>query len=62
MVVAYWFARRLDWPRPAASLCAGLLAGIGMLLVPAMLIRDDLKQYTADAFFAVVALAMTGTA
>jgi hypothetical protein len=28
-----------------------------MLLVPAMLIRDDLKQYTADACFAMLALA-----
>jgi hypothetical protein len=59
VVVAYWFARRLDWPRVEASLCAGLLAGIGMLMVPAMLDRDDLKQYTTDAFFAVVVLALT---
>jgi hypothetical protein len=59
VVVAYWFARRLDWPRLEASLCAGLLAGIAMLMVPAMLDRDDLKQYTTDAFFAVVVLAVT---
>jgi hypothetical protein len=59
VVVAYWFARRLDWPRIEASLCAGLLAGIGMLMVPAMLDRDDLKQYTTDAFFVVLVLAVT---
>jgi hypothetical protein len=59
VAVAYWFARRLDWPRLEASLSAGLLAGIAMLMVPAMLIRDDLKQYTTDAFFAVVVLAAT---
>ena len=59
VIVAYWFARRLDWPRMEASVCAGLLAGIGMLLVPAMLDRDDLKQYTTDAFFAVLVLAVT---
>jgi len=59
VLVAYWFARRLDWPSREVSIGAGLLAGIAMLLVPAMLIRDDLKQYTADAFFAVVALALT---
>jgi hypothetical protein len=59
VVTAYWLARRLDWPRTEVSVGAGLLAGIGMLLVPAMLIRDDLKQYTADAFFAVLALAVT---
>jgi hypothetical protein len=59
VIVAYWFARRLDWPRVEASLCAGLLAGVGMLMVPAMLDRDDLKQYTTDAFFAVLVLAVT---
>lgn len=59
VVVAYWFARRLDWPRREVAVGAGLLAGIGMLLSPAMLIQDDLKQYSADAFFAVLALAMT---
>jgi hypothetical protein len=59
VVVAYWFGRRLDWPRLEASLCAGLLAGVGMLMVPAMLIRDDLKQYTTDAFFVLVVLAVT---
>jgi hypothetical protein len=59
VVVAYWFARRLDWSRREVSIGAGLLAGIAMLLVPAMLIRDDLKQYTTDAFFAVVVLAVT---
>jgi hypothetical protein len=59
VVVAYWFARRLDWSRREVSVGAALLAGIGMLVVPAMLIRDDLKQYTTDAFFAVVVLAVT---
>jgi hypothetical protein len=59
VVVAYWFARRLDWTRREASIGAGLLAGVAMLAVPAMLIRDDLKQYTTDAFFAIVVLALT---
>ena len=59
VVAAYWFARRLDWQRQDVAIGAGILAGIAMLLVPAMLIRDDLKQYTGDAFFAVVALAVT---
>ena len=58
VVVAYWFARGLDWPRREASIGAALLAGIAMLLSPAMLIRDDLKQYTTDAFFAVLVLAV----
>jgi hypothetical protein len=59
VVVAYWFARRLDWSRREVSVGAGLLAAIAMLMVPAMLIRDDLKQYTTDAFFAVAVLALT---
>jgi hypothetical protein len=59
VAVAYWFARRLAWPRRDVGVGAGLLAGIGVLMVPAMLIRDDLKQYTADAFFAVLAVAVT---
>ena len=59
VVIAYWFARRLDWPRREAAVAAGLLAGIAALLVPAMLVRDDLKQYTSDACFALLALALT---
>ncbi|HEY6790034.1 MAG TPA: hypothetical protein VI365_22270, partial [Trebonia sp.] len=59
VVVAYWFARRLEWSRREISVGAGVLAAIAMLLVPAMLIRDDLKQYTGDAFFAVLALTVT---
>jgi hypothetical protein len=59
VVIAYWFARRLGWPRPESSVAAGLLAGIGVLLVPAMLVRDDLKQYTADACLALLVLALT---
>jgi hypothetical protein len=59
VVVAYWFARRLDWPRREVSIGAAVLAAIAMLLVPAMLIRDDLKQYTTDAFFAILVLAVT---
>ena len=59
VVVAYWFARRIGWRWEAASVAAGLLAAIGVLLVPAMLVRNDLKQYTADAFTALLTLALT---
>jgi hypothetical protein len=34
---------------------AGLLTAAAVLLSPAMLVRDDLKQYTAEAFASVVA-------
>ena len=59
VIIAYWFARRLGWPWRAASVTAGLLAGIGVLLAPAMLVRNDLKQYTADACMALLTLALT---
>jgi hypothetical protein len=59
VVIAYWFGRGIGWQRREVAVAAGLLAGAGVLLVPAMLVRDDLKQYTADAFFALLALALT---
>jgi hypothetical protein len=59
VVIAYWFARQLGWPRRAAAVCAGVLAGTGALLSPAMLARDDLKQYTADACLSLLVLALT---
>jgi hypothetical protein len=59
VVIAYWFARRIGWRWGAASVAAGLLAAIGVLLVPAMLVRNDLKQYTADACTALLTLALT---
>ncbi|HUZ22711.1 MAG TPA: hypothetical protein VMV07_02995 [Streptosporangiaceae bacterium] len=59
VMIAYWFARRLGWRWPAASVAAGLLAAIGVLLMPAMLVRNDLKQYTADAATALLTLALT---
>ncbi|HXW46046.1 MAG TPA: hypothetical protein VEL03_14730 [Streptosporangiaceae bacterium] len=54
---AYWLARRLAWKRATSSVLAGLLAAASVLLVPAMLVRDDLKQYTADAFIGLLVLA-----
>jgi predicted membrane channel-forming protein YqfA (hemolysin III family) len=59
VVVGYWLARRLSWPREDTSVAAGLLAAAGVLLVPGMLVRDDLKQFTADACMALLTLALT---
>ena len=59
VMIAYWLARRLGWRSAPAAVAAGLLAGIGVLLIPAMLVRDDLKQYTADAATALLILALT---
>jgi hypothetical protein len=57
-VIAYWLGRGLAWRRPGAAHAAGTLAAVAVLLPPAMLVRDDLKQYTADACAALLTLAM----
>jgi hypothetical protein len=59
VLVAYWFAYNLPWRARWQSSIAGVLGGGAALLAPSMLIRDDLKQYTADAFFAVLVLGCT---
>jgi hypothetical protein len=59
VLIGYWFARRLDWRTRDMAILAGVLAAAAVLLVPAMLVRDDLKQYTADAAVALLAIAVT---
>jgi hypothetical protein len=59
VVAGYWLARGLGWRQKDAAVAAGLLAAAGVLLVPGMLVRDDLKQFTADAFMALLTLALT---
>ncbi len=46
----YLFGRELRLTRFAT----GILTGAAVLLAPAMLLRDDLKQYTAEAFACLV--------
>jgi hypothetical protein len=46
----YLFGRELRLTRFAT----GILTGAAVLLSPAMLVRDDLKQYTAEAFACLV--------
>ena len=46
----YLFGRELRLTRFAA----GILTGVAVLLSPAMLVRDDLKPYTAEAFACLV--------
>jgi hypothetical protein len=58
VVAGGWLGRGLGWRGRAAPAAAGLLAGTGVLLVPGLLIRNDLKQYTADACLALLALAV----
>ncbi|MET7402729.1 hypothetical protein ABZS66_55535 [Dactylosporangium sp. NPDC005572] len=57
VVAAYALARTLAWPSRSRAVTAGLFAGAATLLVPAQLMRHDLKQYTADAAVALLLLA-----
>jgi hypothetical protein len=59
VIPGYWLARRLTWHDRGTSIAAAVLAAAAVLLVPAMLVRDDLKQYTADACMTLVILATT---
>jgi hypothetical protein len=59
VVIAYWLGRQLGWRQREAAIAAGVLAAIGVLLVPAMLVRNDLKQYTADACVSLLTLGLT---
>jgi len=51
-VCAFYVGNALPLPRP----WTGLLTGSAVLLVPAMLVRDDLKQYTAEACASILLL------
>ena len=50
---AWWFGRELRMSRFTAALC-----GVAVAIVPAMLVRIELKQYTVEAFFAILMLVM----
>jgi hypothetical protein len=58
VAAAYLFGRGLGWRDARIGIGAGVLAGIAALTSPAMLQRNDLKQYTADAFLALTVLAV----
>jgi hypothetical protein len=59
VVVAYWLGRGLGWQHRWAAVTAAFLAAVAVLMVPGMLVRDDLKQYTAEAFTALLTIALT---
>ena len=54
VVMAYVFARSLSWASRAEARLAAIAAGLLVMLVPLALQRNDLKQYTCDAFCALV--------
>jgi len=49
VIFAYLFARDLRWPTPGFGRMAGTVTAILVAIAPIALLRQDLKQYTADA-------------
>ena len=62
VVAAYWFIRTLPWPSVAVARLTATAAAVMALLSPSALIRNDLKQYTCDAFCVLVILWLTARA
>src|SRR5262245_41277538 len=58
VIVAYVLARSLRWPSIMLARIAGVTAAAIVLFAPTSLHRNDLKQYTADGFFALVIVAL----
>ena len=56
---AYVFARGIVWNRRSIARVAAIAVAIVVTCVPIAIVRNDLKQYTADAFFALALLAIT---
>lgn len=56
VAAAYLLVRGFAWERRSAAVLGGSLAGVTALVNPSALVRNDLKQYTADAFFTLLVL------
>lgn len=56
VVMAYVFTRALAWPSAWRARVAAVAAALVVMLAPLSLGRNDLKQYTCDAFCALVVL------
>ena len=56
VAMAYALGRRLPWGSERFARAAAVAIAVAVLLAPLSLIRNDLKQYTADAFFALLIL------
>jgi len=54
----YAFGRLLPWPSRTQAVLGGLAGAFAALLLPAQVLRHDLKQYTADAAIAVLLLVL----
>jgi hypothetical protein len=58
VAAAYWLAGSLPWPNRGWSLLAGTGAATATLFAPSLLVRDDLKQYTADVCLTLLVLGL----
>jgi hypothetical protein len=58
VVMAYVLTRSLSWPSRAGARFAAIVTALVVMLVPVSLLRNDLKQYTCDAFCALAVLAV----
>jgi hypothetical protein len=56
VVVAYAFARALQWNSRLGGQLGGAVAALLVMLAPVSLLRNDLKQYTSDACCALIVL------
>jgi hypothetical protein len=59
VAAAYAFGRMLRWPTTAQSRLVALAGAAAVLLLPAQQLRNDLKQYTADAAVTLALLALS---
>jgi hypothetical protein len=59
VVMAYVFGRDLGWATATRARLIGGLAALAVMLSPWALVRQELKQYTADAFFGLLLLWLT---
>ncbi len=60
-LMAYMLVRRLRWKSRAGARLAATATAFSVALAPFSLGRNDLKQYTCDAFFALVVLHAAAT-
>jgi hypothetical protein len=58
VVAAYVFARTLQWNSRRFAQFAGIATAFVVMMAPVSLIRNDLKQYTCDAFCAIAILTL----
>jgi hypothetical protein len=62
VVMAYVLSRTLGWKRRSTARFAATVTAFAVMLMPASLLRNDLKQYTCDAFCALALLALAARA